>query len=224
MGLTQRSNPLYIFSPPGLKELIELHFKISQGRLPYELIFSELMEESVLFEDDQSLVECFKVMHRIDCWGFVFREKKNPRKIDPEKVHSHKVPVFFYHDLQHGEDYLAADGSLIPNEELTDTNDPPRSYAYCGDTGYYPPIVEKVKNVDLLYHEATYLHALEEKAVSRFHSTAAQAALIAKQANAKKLLIGHYSSIYSDPEVLQAEAASIFPNTECAREGTCIHV
>ncbi len=221
MGLNNRKNELNIHSPKGLKEIIKLQFKAAEAHLPYTIHFHALENEGVIFEDKKIEVECFKVMHRIECWGFLFKEKKNSRKIDSAKVAKYNVPPSFYESLQEGLDYTSASNEIIKNEALTNPGSHACSYAYCADTGYFEQIVEKIKDVDLLYHESTYLHALEEKACARLHSTSKQAATIAKKANAKKLLLGHFSSMYDHLDEFQTEACEIFENTECAIEGVC---
>jgi len=224
LGLNQRIGNLHIFAPPPLQQIIHMQLEVAKASFTYPLVFHDITEEGILFEDKRFCVECFKVLHRIECWGCIFREKKNLRKINPDKIKKYKVPTTFYENLHNGEDYVLKNGKVIKNEVLTTPVSPPKSYAYCADTKYYEAIVEKVTGVDLLYHEATYLHALEEKAVSRFHSTAKQAAMIAKKAGVKKLILGHFSSMYETLDEFKNEACEIFPNTEIAEEGACFIV
>ncbi|HWH63045.1 MAG TPA: ribonuclease Z [Ginsengibacter sp.] len=224
LGLNQRTTPLQIYSPKPLKEIIDLQLAVSNVTLPYSLEFHNIENEEIVFEDKKIIVESFKVNHRIECWGFLFREKKNLRKIDPGKIKSYKVPTSFYESLHEGKDFITSNGKLIKNEKLTTPVTPPKSYAYCADTGYFEPIIKKINGVDLLYHESTYLHALEEKAFSRFHSTTKQAATIAKKAGVKKLLIGHFSSMYENLDDFKKEACEVFENTDIAEEGTCYFV
>jgi ribonuclease Z len=221
LGLNHRTLELHIYSPEPLKEIIDLQLKAASANLCYDLYFHILKTEEVIFEDKKISVECFKVNHRIECWGFLFREKKNLRKIDIKKVRKYNVPSAFFESLHEGKDYVSNSGEVIKNEVLTTPTVPPKAYAYCADTRYYESIIDKVRGVDLLYHEATYLHALEEKAATRFHSTAKQAALIAQKAGAKKLLIGHFSSMYETLGEFKTEASEIFENSDVAEEGTC---
>lgn len=221
MGLNNRKNDLTIHSPRNLKEIIELQFKFAGVNLPYNLHFNILESEGVIFEDKKITVECFKVKHRIECWGFLFLEKKNLRRIDPQQVSKYNIPSSFYERLHEGYDYISSSNEVTKNELLTSPGPEAKSYAFSADTGYFEPIVEKIKGVDLLYHEATYLHDFEEKALDRFHSTTKQAAMIAKMAGAKKLLLGHFSSKYEDLSLFECEACEVFENTECALEGTC---
>ncbi len=221
MGLNNRKNELHIYSPALLEEIINLQLKVAEANLSYPIHFHVLKNGGNIFEDKKVAVECFKVNHRIECWGFVFREKKNIRKIDPKKVAQYNIPSSYYENLHEGGDYISPSNEIIKNELLTVPGTHASSYAYCADTGYFEQIVKKIMNVDLLYHEATYLHALEEKALARFHSTSKQAATIARKANVKKLLIGHFSSMYETIDDFRIEACEIFENTECAVEGVC---
>jgi ribonuclease Z len=224
LGLNQRTADLHIYSPKPLKEIIELQFSVSGANLPYSMHFHPLEREDAIFEDEKIMVECFKVDHRIDCWGFLFREKRYPRKIDPAKAGPYNIPKTQYESLHEGKDYITPGGEVIKNERLTTAAQPPRSYAYCSDTRYYEPIIEKVKGVDLIYHESTYLDAEKNKAYSRFHSTAKQAAEIACKAGVKKLLLGHFSSMYETLDAFKTEAEEVFENVEIAEEGTCYFI
>jgi len=221
LALNNRLNDLHIYAPEKLKSIIQIQMDIAGSGLPFQLYFHALEKEDILFEDKKFSVECFRVNHRIECWGFLFREKKNPRKIIVDEVKKYKVPKSFYENLHRGEDFLNEENQVIKNELLTIASEPPKSYAYCADTAFYEPIIEKIKGVDLVYHESTYLADLEKKALDRFHSTSKQAATIAKKAGVKKLLLGHFSSMYDTLEKFIEEASEIFPNTEIAEEGTC---
>ncbi len=220
-GLNNRLDDVHIYAPEKLQFIIELQLEAAGANLPYPLHFHNLEKEGIIFEDNKLSVECFTVKHRIECWGFIFREKKNPRKIKVAAVRKYKVPQSFYENLQKGEDYAGADNVLIKNEILTFGVEPPKSYAYCADTAYFEAIVKKIKGVDMVYHETTYLADQEKKAIERFHSTSKQAATVAKNAGAKKLLMGHFSSIYDSLEKFKEEACEIFENSEIAEEGVC---
>ncbi len=219
LGLLGREQPLHIFSPSGLQEIIELQVKASDTKLPFELHFHPLAEEGIIVDDKKFIIECFKVSHRIACFGFLIREKKKPRKIDAEKLKQYDVPAAFYEQLKDGKDYVTKTGEMIKNEWVTFESTPPKSYAYCADTVFTESIAEKVKNVTLLYHETTYLKDLEQKAASRFHSTTAQAGKIALLSNAKHLLIGHFSSKYESLDLFFEETKEVFPNVQLAIEG-----
>lgn len=220
-ALNNRVNDLHIYAPEKLKSIIEIQMEVKGSGFPFQLYFHNLEKEEVLLDDKSLNVECFKVNHRIECWGFLFREKKNLRKIIPQQIKKYKVPKSFYENLHKGEDFVNDKNEIIRNDVLTIPVDPPKAYAYCADTAFYDPIVQKIKEVDLVYHESTYLEEHSKKAADRFHSTAKQAATIAKMAGAKKLLLGHFSSMYETLEQFKEEACEIFENTEIAEEGVC---
>ena len=219
MGLLNRENDLHLFAPAPLKEILDLQFKAAGSVLPYTLHFHPLQQDGVLIKTDKFRVSCFATKHRIPCWGFKFEQVKAPRKINPEKARTHQVPSVFFDRLKTGEDYITPDGSIISNAWVTDNAPRPKSYAFCADTIYDEELIEKVTEVDILYHETTYLKDLEERAASRFHATTFQAALIAKKANVNRLLIGHFSSKYDKLDIFEQEAREIFPNTDLALEG-----
>lgn len=214
--LLGKETPLYIFGPKGIQDFIMNQLKHTQARCSFELKFKELKskESELIFEDDKVEVYTIPLDHRIYTNGYLFKEKVKPRRLNIQAVK--KIPeieVCDYNNLKNGKDYVLSNGEVIPNEKLT--FDPPRSlsYAFCSDTRYKPDIVPMIKNVDLLYHEATFLDELKEMAVYTGHSTAKEAAMIAKQANAGQLIIGHFSNRYNDFRVLKAEASEIFENT-----------
>lgn len=221
LGLLGRTADLHLFAPPPLEKIIQLQFDAANSTLPYTLYFHPLTEEGPIANDKRIWVECFRVQHRIDCWGFLFREKKKPRSIDPERIKAYEIPAAYYEELQKGNDYTTKKGTIISNEEVTTAAPAAKSYAFCADTIYDETIAPKVQGVDLLYHETTYLKDLHERAAARFHSTTIQAASIAKKAGAKKLLIGHFSSKYEMLDEFLSEAKEIFENTELALEGSC---
>lgn len=220
MGLLGREQDLHLYGPPQLKEIIQLQLDVAATTLPYPLHFYGLEKEGLILDHPKFSVECFKTQHRIPCFGFVIREKKKPRKINKEAALSYEIPSVYYERLKNGDDYETRDGKIIKNEWVTFPNTPGRSYAFCADTIYDPSIAEKTKGVTVLYHEATYLKDLEERAAARYHSTTIQAAAIAQQAAAQKLLIGHFSSKYEVLDDFLTEAQSVFPNTQLAIEGT----
>ncbi len=221
MGLTGRTTDLFIYSPPGLKAIIELQLHVADTILPYKVHFTEITSNGILFDAKKIVVECFSVKHRIACFGFLFTQKKNPRKINADKLKGFDIPASYYDKLQQGYDYETKSGEIIKNELVTDEASKPKKYAYSADTIFDPTIAEKVKHVDLLYHETTYLKDSQTKAGERFHSTTIQAATIAKLAEVKKLVIGHFSSKYEFLDEFEKEAKEVFENTELAIEGTC---
>jgi ribonuclease Z len=224
MGLQGRTAALYIYAPALLENILLLQLEAAKTTLPFPLHFKALEGEGSIYVGQKITVEIFKVSHRIDCWGFLFRERKNPRSLDPERLKSYEIPASFYDALQKGSDYTTKKGTIIPNEEVTIPNTAGRSYAYCADTIYDERIAEKVKQVNVLYHEATYLKDLEERAAARFHSTTTQAASIALKAGVDRLLIGHFSSKYELLDEFLSEASEVFPQTELALEGLCFKI
>jgi ribonuclease Z len=175
-------------------------------------------------DENKFTVTVFSLNHRIECWGFLFRQKKKPRSIDPIKIKKFNIPASFYPKLQNGEDYTNAEGAIIANEWVTIANVQSKSYAYCADTIYDERLIEIVKEVDLLYHETTYLNSSAEKAAARFHCTTSQAANIALKAKVKRLIIGHFSSKYEHLEDFLTETTEIFKDTELSKEGTCYFI
>lgn len=219
-GLMSREHDLHLYAPDPLQKILQQIFAIADTELPFTLHFHPLKNEGVLVDENKFSVECFKVFHRIECWGFIIREKKKPRRIDKERITHYDIPAVFYERLKEGEDYATRTGEVIKNEDVTIPATPPRSYAFCGDTIYNECLAEKLKDVSLLYHETTYLKELETRAAARFHSTTTQAANIALRANAKRLLIGHFSSKYETLDEFLNEAMEIFPETQLAVEGS----
>lgn len=219
MGLLNRENDLHLFAPGPLKEILDLQFKAAGSTLPFALHFHELRGEEQLVKTDKFRVSSFMTRHRIPCWGFRFEQIKAPRKINVEKARIHNIPAVFFDRLKAGDDFINADGKVIRNTLVTDAAPKPKSYAYCADNLFHEELIPKVMDVDMLYHETTYLKDLAERAAARFHATTHQAALTAKMANVKKLLIGHFSSKYDRLEIFEQEAREIFDNTELALEG-----
>lgn len=224
MSLLNRTQDLHLYGAPPLQKIINLQFEVADTKLSYKLYFHGITEEGVIADDEKFFVKCFRVKHRIECWGFLFTQKKNPRRIDPLKVKSYEVPSSFYDKLQKGEDYITRKGTIISNEELTIANSPVKSYAYCADTIFDESLAEKVKGVNMLYHETTYLKGSADKAAERFHCTTEQAGIIARNAGAQKLLIGHFSSRYEELDEFLTETMEVFNNTELAVEGTCYKI
>lgn len=220
-GLNNRLNDLHLYAPQKLEAIIQIQLDAANALLPYSLHFHPLEKEGNIFEDKKISVECFKVNHRIECWGFKFREKKNLRKIIIQEAKKYKIPTSFYEQLHAGQDFINPQGERIKNDLLTMPHAPEKSYAYCADTAYFESLCDKIRGVDLLYHEATYLQDLEKKAESRFHSTSKQAAMIAKKCGAKRLIIGHFSSMYDTLGKFEEEAREIFENTDLSAEGVC---
>lgn len=219
MGLLHREHDLHLYAPPQLDEILKLQFFAAHTVLPYRLHFHPLNEEGAVLKGDRFRVSCFATRHRIPCFGFKFEQVKPPRRVNPEQCVRYQIPASFYDRLKWGEDYTRADGEVTLNELVTFPAPKPKSYAYSADTIYDEGLVEKVKGVDILYHETTYLKDLEERALARFHSTTAQAADIARKAAVKRLLIGHFSSKYDKLDQFEVEARETFPPSTLAIEG-----
>lgn len=224
MGLLGRSQDMHIYAPPVLKDIIELQLKVADIQLPYPLHFHPLKEEGVVVREAKFEVSCFPVYHRIECWGFRFREIRPFRRVNPDKARQYGVPSSFFDRLKWGESYLTKDGQLVENGWVTEPALRAKSYAYAADTLFDSRIIESVKGVDLLYHETTYLKDLTDQAGKRFHSTTAQAATVAEQAGVKRLIIGHFSSKYEKLQAFEQEAREIFPHTDLAVEGVTYRV
>lgn len=218
-GLNGRTEELWVFAPPLLKEIIELHLKAADTILPYTLHFVVIEKEGVLVDEKKITVSCFPVSHRICCWGFLFKEKDKPLKLNIDGIREYLIPSSFYARLKMGEDYTTRNGSVIKNELLTQPAERLFSYAYCADTAYNETIADKINGAELVYHETTYLDSQQEKAFSRGHSTTRQAGAIALKANAGKLIIGHFSSRYEVLDEFLTEAKEVFENVELAMEG-----
>ncbi len=224
MGLLGRQQDLHLYAPAPLKQMIDLQLKVADTTLPFPLHFHVLQEEGMIAKDNKFEVSCFRVYHRIECWGFRFRQIKPSRKVNPEKARELNVPSSFFERLKWGENYITKDGSIVENEWVTFPAPKAKSYAYSADTIYDERIIEKVQGADLLYHEATYLKDLEDRASKRFHCTTVQAATIAQKAAVEKLIIGHFSSKYESLKEFEEEAKEVFPNTELAIEGVTYRI
>jgi len=229
MGLLGRTQDLHLHAPPALQEIIGLQLKVADIHLPYLLQFHALAQPqtgqlNVLVHEARFEICCFPVVHRIECWGFLFREVRPPRRVNPEKAREHDVPASFFDRLKWGESYRKKDGTIVDNPLVTEPAHKARSYAYAADTMFDERIAAYVRGVDLLYHETTYLRDLEIQAGRRFHSTTSQAATIALQAGVQRLLIGHFSSKYEKLQAFELEAREIFPNTDLALEGVTYKV
>jgi len=223
-GLLSHQQELHVFGPTPLKEIIELQLKVADTKLCYDLHIHHITEAATLVDNEKLRVKCFRTNHRIECYGFSFEQKKQPRKLNIEKAKEFEIPANFYDRLKSGEDYTKKDGSIIKNELVTETAEPGKKYVFCADTKYDESLLPHIQDADLIYHETTYLDNLRERAEERFHSTTKQAAELALKGGVKKLLIGHFSSKYDTLEEFEAEAREVFPNTELALEGVCFEV
>jgi ribonuclease Z len=224
MGLLGRTQDMHIYAPAPLQDIIGLQLRVADIQLPYPLHFHALHTDGPVLREGRFEVSSFPVYHRIECWGFRFREIRPFRRINPEKARQYDVPSSFFDRLKWGESYLRKDGVLVENQLVTEPAAKAKSYAYAADTRFDLRIAREVTGVDLLYHETTYLKDLGEQAGKRFHSTTVQAATIALEAGVQRLLIGHFSSKYEKLQAFEQEAREIFPNTELALEGVTYRI
>jgi ribonuclease Z len=219
--LLNRQTDLHVYGPKGIKEIILLQLRYSNSFTGYNLYFHELesKESEVIFEDDKVIVKTIPLQHRIYTNGFLFQEKPKERKLNVEAVEYYQIDKAYYRKIKYGGDITLDNGKIIPNAELSFDPEVTKSYAFCSDTVYNEAIVPLIQNVDVLYHEATFLESEADKAEKTMHSTAKQAATIAKLANVKHLVLGHYSTRYSSIELFQQEAETIFPNVLLGDDG-----
>jgi ribonuclease Z len=219
--LVRRSNPLTIFGPKGLDEIISTHFRWSNTQLTYSIDFHITTDDgfNLLVNTPQLMVYSFPLRHRLPTTGFLIKEKAGLRNLIKSKLEAEKLPVEAIQSLRKGMDYIGVDGSFYPVREYCYPQEPTRTYAYCSDTIYWPELKEYIAEVDLLYHESTFLDAEKERAELTMHSTAGQAASIAAASSVKKLILGHFSSRYKDLNPMLEEAKPIFENVELSVEG-----
>ena len=221
-GLLNRERDLHIYGPKGIKEVTTLQLKISNSWTKYQLIFHELTstESELIFEDEKVTVHTIPLTHRVYTNGYLFREKEQQRKLNIEAVKKYpEIETCDYHHIKAGKDFTLRSGKIIENKELTLQPPKPKSYAFCSDTVYKPDIVPLIKEVDLLYHEATFLEDRVDLTEKTKHATAKQAAQIAKKAHVNQLILGHYSSRYQNTDDFKKEAQEIFKNVSLAASG-----
>ena len=225
MHLLGREKELHIYAHVKLKQIIDVQLEASNTELCYPLFFHIINPETdeVLFEDKKIKISTFPLSHGIDCNGFLFEEKRSPRKIISEIVKQYNIPVEQIKTIKNGKNFISEDGRVIFNSELTIENKKPSSYAFCSDTKYCESIIKKIKGVSLLYHEATFMNDRKNRAKETNHSTTIDAATIAKLAEVSHLLIGHFSQRYRDENLLLEESKSVFKNTLLAKQGQTIN-
>lgn len=220
-SLLNRKTDLHIYGPKGVKEVILLQLKLSNSWTSYNLYFHELegTASEVIFEDDKVIVSTIPLKHRIYTNGFLFQEKEDYRKLNVEKAEEYGIDTCYYQKIKNGSDMTLDDGSIIPNSELTFDPPAPKSYAFCSDTVYDETIVSLIRDVDVLYHESTFLESEEHLCEKTMHSTAKQAAMIAQKANAGHLILGHFSTRYGKLDKFLEEAVMEFKNVSLADDG-----
>lgn len=219
--LLGREKEMHIYGPKGIKEAITLLLKLGDSWTNYQLVFHELTskESELIFEDDKTSVETIPLNHRVYTNGFLFREKLGERKLNIEAVAEYKIDKAYFRNIKNGKDIVLEDGNVVKNSKLTFDPPKPKSYAYCSDTAYKPDIVPQIKNVNMLYHESTFLDSELHLSGKTKHATAKEAAAIAKAAEVGQLILGHYSTRYKSIELFREEAKEIFPNVELADDG-----
>lgn len=219
--LLTREADLHIYGPKGLKEVITLQMKLAKSWTNFNLIFHELTsnQSELIFEDDRVEVYTIPLKHRVYTNGFLFKEKENERKLDINKAIDLNIDKAYFRKLKQGFDVINENGEIIKNEEVTFSGPMPKSYAFCSDTVYNEAIIPIIKDVDVLYHESTFLESHKHLTEQTKHSTAKEAATIAKKSNVNTLILGHYSTRYDDYELFRNEAKEVFENVELAKDG-----
>lgn len=226
LGLLGRTAPLHVYGPQDIETLFQPLIDYHCNGMTYEVVFHPIdTHQNICIYEDKSLqVFSIPLKHRIRCCGYFFKEKELSRHILKEAIEKYDIPISQINNVKAGLDYVMPNGQIIKNEKLTTPPSPARSFAYCSDTVFRPEIAEMMKGVDLLYHEATFAESEKQLCSKVYHSTAKQAAEIARLAGAKQLMLGHYSSRYNDETILQKEAAEVFENTILAKEGLVVTV
>ncbi len=223
--LLGRTKKLHVYSPPGLREIIELQYKISELKPSFDIEYHEIEKgNSLIFEDQDLKVLTLQMKHRIPTFGFLFVEKEKERNIIKRKISKYDIPVEVIPQIKKGADFLTEQGTVVPNSELTLPPPPTRKYAFCSDTAYTEEFLDQIRGVDLLYHEATFLHDKADIAREKMHSTTIEAANLARKAGVKRLLLGHYSARYKELDDFLEEAKAVFPDTIIAEEGEDIQI
>lgn len=225
-GLLGRTATMHLYAPKELELLLQPQLDFFCKGMSYKVVFHSHDTETsaCIYEDRSVCVYTIPLRHRIPCCGFLFQEKPTPRHIKRDMIDFYQIPFHAINRIKNGEDYTLPDGQVIANDRLTTPSSPPRSYAYCSDTVYTPSLKELVRGVDVLYHEATFADCDAARAKETFHTTASQAAQLAKDAKVNKLVIGHYSARYDNEDELLREAQAIFPCTIAAQENLCINI
>ena len=220
-SLLNRKTDLHIHGPKGVKELILIQLKLTASWTSFDLYFHELegKESQVVYEDDKVIVSTIPLQHRVYTNGYLFKEKPGERKLNLGKVEEYGIETCYYQKIKNGSDITLDDGRVIPNALMTFDPPAPQSYAFCSDTMYKEDIIPIIKDVDVLYHESTFLDSEEHLCEKTMHSTAKQAATIAKQANVKQLVLGHFSTRYDSIELFKEQAQTVFENVHLADDG-----
>lgn len=222
--LLGRTNDLHVYAHSTLPEILKSQLDFMGVEFLYKIIWHPLnfKKEQEIYNDGVVSVTSFPLKHRMPCCGFLFNEAPSELNIRKDQITRYNIPLKEIHLIKNGADYTTTNNKVIPNAELTLTAMKERSYAFCTDTIYLPDICDLLNGVSLLYHEATFDRTNAKRAAETFHSTAEQAALIAKKCKAGQLVIGHFSARYKDISILLNEANEVFENTIAAKEGMVI--
>jgi len=225
-GLLGRTARLAIYAPAALENMLKQQMQLFCHDFDYEVDFHavDTTQQQVIYEDRSLTVETIPLEHRMPCCGYLFREKPSLPHIRRDMIDFYQIPTSQINNIKAGADWTTPDGEVVKNERLVEPAEPPRSYAYCSDTRYIPTLHERLKGVSTLYHESTYGEDNLLMAQKYFHSTARQAALVARDAGVGHLLLGHYSSRYEDEQILLHEAQEVFENTSLTDENTFFDV
>lgn len=225
-GLLGRTAALHIYAHEELEKLLAPHLEFFCKGMTYDVVFHAIdpTKAAIIYDDRSVSVSTIPLKHRIPTCGFLFQEKKTSNHIIRDMVDFYQIPVFELNRIKNGEDYVTPEGVVVPNSRLTTPSAPARSYAYCSDTICLRNILPQIKGVDLLFHEGTFAQCDAARAKETFHTTAQQAAEIARDAEAKQLVIGHFSARYEDESILLKEAQAIYPNTLLAKENLRITI
>lgn len=220
LGLLGRTGDLTIHSVPELEKILRPQLAFFCRDLSFQVIIKPFdhTKHAVIYQDRSLTVSTIPLNHRMPCAGFLFEEAKNDLHLDGEMIKFYNIPIKELAQIKQGADYVTEEGQIVPNDRLTKAANASRKYAFCSDTAYKEDIIPIIEKVDLLYHESTFLEEDKARAKETRHTTAGQAAQIALKANVKKLMLGHYSSRYSDDNLFLEEAVRIFPRTILANE------
>ncbi len=225
-GLLGRTARLAIYAPAALEDMLKQQMQLFCHDFDYEVDFHavDTSQQQIIYEDRSLTVESIPLEHRMPCCGYLFREKPSMPHIRRDMIDFYQIPTSQINNIKAGADWTTPDGEVVKNERLVEPADPTRSYAYCSDTRYIPTLPSRIKGVSTLYHESTYGEDNLLMAQKYYHSTARQAALVAREAGVGQLLLGHYSSRYEDEQVLLREAREVFENTHLTDENAVFDV
>lgn len=225
MHLLGRTKKLHLYSPPGMKEIIELQYSISKLEPGFDIQYHIITRgEQLLYSDNHISIHTIEMLHRLPAYGFLIKEKPSERNIDKKAIEQFNIPIDDIPAIKRGKDFQSSSGEWIANEKITLPPPLPRVYACCSDTGYTEQYLDEIAHADLLYHEATFLSDKADIARQKTHCTALQAATIASKCKAKKLMIGHYSARYDELSLFLEEARAVFQNTIMAEEGRIVEI